>query len=77
VLTATRPLRSGARKSPPGGGQGAASDSPERVLKRAPRILLFVNKKKQKNFIRLVRMGPHQTGKSFLVLFFKKEPLTF
>ena len=40
VLTASRPLRSGAHTSPPGGGQGAASDSPERVLKRALAVWL-------------------------------------
>jgi hypothetical protein len=43
------------------------------------RILLFLKKKKQKDFPRLMRkdrVSPHQAGKSFLVLFFKKEPLT-
>jgi hypothetical protein len=42
------------------------------------RILLFLKKKKQKDFSRLMRrdsISPHQTNKSFLVLFFKKEPL--
>jgi hypothetical protein len=40
--------------------------------------LLFVNKKKQKNFFNLDRAGETtqaQRSKSFLVLFFKKEPL--
>jgi hypothetical protein len=38
--------------------------------------LLFLKKKKQKDFIHLMRRGwipPHQTNESFLVLFFKKE----
>jgi hypothetical protein len=47
--------------------------------------LLFVNKKKQKNFFRFARLpfatgrenGTVQRSKSFLVLFFKKEPLSF
>jgi hypothetical protein len=34
-----------------------------------------VNKKKQKNFIHLLRAVPPQTDESFLVLFFKKELL--
>jgi len=42
--------------------------------------LLFVNKKKQKNFdsfgAALIKPATHQTNKSFLVLFFKKEPLS-
>jgi hypothetical protein len=36
-----------------------------------------VNKKKKKNFIRLRPFFPAQTDKSFLVLFSKKEPLSW
>jgi len=46
-------------------------------LKR--KALLFVNKKKQKNFdflATLLKPAPPPTHKSFLVLFFKKEPLS-
>jgi hypothetical protein len=42
--------------------------------------LLFVNKKKQKNFVSLgpgVTCAPSQTYKSFLLLFFKKEDSSF
>jgi hypothetical protein len=35
--------------------------------------LLFVNKKKQKNFIHLHPWAPIKVDESFLVLFFKKE----
>jgi len=42
--------------------------------------LLFVNKKKQKNFDSLnakpLKQATHQRSRSFLVLFFKKEPLS-
>jgi hypothetical protein len=41
--------------------------------------MFFFEKKKQKNFymfrLRPFRMGPAQTRKSFLLLFFKKEGL--
>jgi hypothetical protein len=43
------------------------------------RILLFLKKKKQKDFIRLRRnhpVSPPQANGSFLVLFFKKEHLS-
>jgi hypothetical protein len=46
--------------------------------KRKQDSLLFLKKKKQKDFIRLMRgdrIFPHQSHESFLVLFFKKEPL--
>ena len=47
--------------------------------------LLFLKKKKQKDFIRLrfrrlvgrTRRRGRQTNESFLVLFFKKEPLSY
>jgi hypothetical protein len=42
--------------------------------------LLFVNKKKQKNFMNLGRAGFTATGpdpKNFCAAFFKKRPLTF
>ncbi|MBN8892452.1 MAG: hypothetical protein J0H91_19380, partial [Rhodospirillales bacterium] len=47
-------------------------------VKQGQGSLLFVNKKKQKNFIHWSPDGDteqHQTDGSFLVLFFKKEPL--
>jgi hypothetical protein len=45
----------------------------------AKQTLLFVNKKKQKNFVlpAVANAGPTPTGiKSFLLLFFKKEVLS-
>jgi hypothetical protein len=45
---------------------------------RQVKSLLFVNKKKQKNFIHLRPLqGELQTNESFLVLFFKKEHACF
>jgi hypothetical protein len=49
------------------------------VAKRK-QALLFVNKKKQKNFVNLGRRRFQQVAKrtkSFLLLFFKKEVLAF
>jgi hypothetical protein len=43
-------------------------------------VLLFVNKKKQKNFLTWAggaRTPRRRINKSFLVLFYKKEPLPF
>jgi hypothetical protein len=50
---------------------------PER-RKAGRKSLLFLKKKKQKDFYPFAqRLPPGQTDKSFLVLFFKKEPLAF
>jgi len=55
----------------PIGGRGASLDE------KGGRILLFLKKKKQKDFLsmapRLAGQRDAQMDKSFLVLFFKKE----
>jgi hypothetical protein len=40
------------------------------------RLLFSEEKRSKKDFPCLMRIGPLQTGESFLVLFFKKEPLS-
>ncbi len=62
------------------GVHGEAARPLHRALRpwEGSKNLLFLKKKKQKDFAPLAPNAPHvrcQTGKSFLVLFFKKEPL--